>query len=284
MRNFSCRPGSVVDACRACGGATEVVFETTIMGRYSVNFLKCQVCESLQPQSPFWIDESYTAAIAATDTGAMVRNLQCHAAVYAVAAICQVRGRFLDSGGGAGVLCRLLRDHGFDAHLADKYADPVFARAFSIPIDECRAGDFALVSAVEVLEHFEDPAGEIDRLFALRPDVIVATTQLYRGEGRDWWYLSTQTGQHIFFYSEKCLELLARKHGFYYLGADWIHVFSAKPLGLVRRVALRVLLSNAGLGVVRLWLAANMRGRFANRDHVSVCEQLAARQSERPND
>jgi Methyltransferase domain len=254
------------------------------LGRYSVNFLKCQVCESLQSQSPFWIAESYTAAIAATDTGAMVRNLQCHAAVYAVAALCRVRGRFLDAGGGAGVLCRLLRDHGFDAHLADKYSDPVFARAFSIPIDECRAGDFALVSAVEVLEHFEDPAGEIDRLFALRPDVIVAMTQVYRGEGKDWWYLSAQTGQHVFFYSEKCLELLARKHGLYYLCADWIHVFSAKPLGLVRRVALRLLLSNAGLGMVRLWLAARLRGRFANRDHVTACEQLAARQSERPND
>src|ERR1700722_6936912 len=153
MRNLSCRPGGEVDTCRACGGATARAFEATILGRYSVNFLKCQVCESLQPQRPFWIAESYTVAIAATDTGAMVRNLQCHAAVYVVAALCQVRGRLLDSGGGAGVLCRMLRDHGFDAHLSDKHADPVFARAFSIPIDECRAGDFALVSAVEVLEH-----------------------------------------------------------------------------------------------------------------------------------
>jgi len=273
-----------VDTCRACGGATTVVFETTILGRYSVKFLKCQVCESLQPENPFWIGESYTDAIGATDTGAMVRNLQCLAAVYAVSALCRVRGRILDSGGGAGVLCRLLRDYGFDAYLSDKHADPVFARAFSIPIDECRTGDFALVSAVEVLEHFEDPAGEIGRLFALRPDVVVATTEVYRGEGKDWWYLSTQTGQHVFFYSEKCFELLARKRGLYYLGAGWIHVFSAKPLGLVRRVALRLLLSNAGLGMVRLWLAARLRGRFANRDHVVACEQLAARQSERAND
>jgi Methyltransferase domain len=284
MRNLSCHPGSVADSCRGCGGATTVVFETTILGRYSVNFQKCQVCESLQAQKPFWIAESHTVAIAATDTGAMVRNLQCHAAVYAVASLCRVRGRLLDYGGGAGVLCRLLRDHGFDAHLADKHADPVFARAFSVPIDTCRAGDFALVSAVEVLEHFEDPAGEMGRLFALRPDVIVATTQVYRGEGKDWWYLSTQTGQHVFFYSEKCLRLLASKHGFYYLGADWLHVFSAQPLGMCRRAALRLLLSNLGLGMVRLWLAARLRGRFANRDHATACERLAASQSEPPND
>jgi 2-polyprenyl-3-methyl-5-hydroxy-6-metoxy-1,4-benzoquinol methylase len=95
-----------------------MAFEATILGRYSVNYLKCQVCESLQ------------------------------------------RGKFLDSGGGAGVLCRMVRDHGFDTHVSDKHADPLFARAFSLPIGECRTGDFALVSAVEVLEHFEDPAGE----------------------------------------------------------------------------------------------------------------------------
>jgi hypothetical protein len=70
MRNLSCRPGSEVDTCRACGGATAMAFEATILGRYSVNFLKCQVCKSLQPQRPFWIAESYTVAIAATDTGA----------------------------------------------------------------------------------------------------------------------------------------------------------------------------------------------------------------------
>jgi 2-polyprenyl-3-methyl-5-hydroxy-6-metoxy-1,4-benzoquinol methylase len=273
-----------VDACRACGGATTVVFETTILGRYPVNFLKCQVCESLQPKDPFWIAESYSNAIAATDTGAMVRNLQCQAAVYAVAVCCRASGRFLDFGGGAGVLCRLLRDHGFDAFVTDKYAEPVFARAFSISLDECQGGEFALVSAVEVLEHLEDPAREIGRLFALQPDVVVATTQVYQGQGKDWWYLSAQTGQHVFFYSKRCLEQFAQKYGFYYLDADWIHVFSAKPLGMFRRVALRFSLSNLGLGMIRLWLAVRLRGRNANRDHTTLCGQLAARQAERPNE
>ena len=281
---FVFAPGNIVEACRACGGATTVVFETTILGRYPVNFLKCQICESLQPQGVFWLAESYSSAIAATDTGAMVRNLQSQAAVYAVAVCCRIGGRFLDFGGGAGVLCRLLRDHGFDAYVTDRYADPVFARAFSISLEDCRARDFALVSAVEVLEHLENPASEIDWLFALRPDVIVATTQVYRGEGKDWWYLSAQTGQHVFFYSRKCLEQLAHKYGFYYLDAGWIHVFSAKPLGMLRRVALRVSLSNLGLGMIRLWLSVRLRGRNANRDHTTLCEQLAARQVERPNE
>jgi Methyltransferase domain len=276
--------GCLVEACRACGGSTEVAFTTVLLGRHPVRFLKCQACASLQAERPYWIAEAYTAAIAATDTGAMVRNVQCQAAVYAVTVICGVRGKLLDSGGGAGVLCRLLRDHGLDAYVSDKYSDPVFARAYSVPFGECRPGDFGLISAVEVLEHYEQPAAELDQLFALAPQVLVATTQIYRGEGPQWWYLSVQSGQHIFFYSEKCLALLARRHGYHYLGTGWLHVFCAKPIGLLRRAALRFLLSNIGLAIVRLGLTVSLRGGYANRDHTKVCAQLAAQQTERLND
>jgi hypothetical protein len=275
---------SEVDTCRACGAPTSPAFETTVLGRYRVNFLRCHNCESLQSEPPYWLGEAYTSAIAATDTGAMVRNLVSQAAVCVIAAMCRVRGRFLDYGGGAGVLCRMLRDSGFDAYLTDKYSDPVFARAYALSGDECQPGGFALISAVEVLEHYVDPAGEIGRLFALAPQVLVATTQLYAGEGEGWWYLSRQTGQHIFFYSRKCLDLLARRHGYHYLNAGWFHVFSARPIGWIRRGLLRCLLSNVGLGIVRLWQAARLRGHFANQDNARVCAQLEVRQAERSND
>ncbi len=273
-----------MDACRGCGGATLVAFETLILGHHHVKFLCCQDCESLQSEPPHWLGESYTSAIAATDTGAMVRNLVCHAAVYAVAAVWRIRGKLLDCGGGAGVLCRLLRDSGFDAYLSDRYADPVFARAFTVSIDECPTGSFSLISAVEVLEHYEEPAREIGRLFALAPSVVVATTLPYAGEGAEWWYLAKQTGQHVFFYSRKCLRLLARRHRYHYFGAGTFHVFAASRIGWAQRVLLRLLLSDIGLGVVRIWLAASLRGRFANQDSARVCERLAVQQSQRSND
>jgi Methyltransferase domain len=273
-----------VDACRACGGSTAAVFTTTILGRYDVTFLKCGACDSLQSEPPYWLGESYSTAIAATDTGAMVRNLIDCAAVYAVVTLCSVRGRLLDSGGGAGVLCRLLRDHGLDAHVADKFADPVFARAFQVPIDACRAGEFALISAMEVLEHFVDPARELAQLFALAPQILVTSTQIYQGEGKDWWYLSSQSGQHVFFYSTKCLKLLAGQCGYSYLEAGSFQIFSAKPLGVMRRVTLRLCLSNIGLGMIRLWLTITLRGHHANQDHAMVAKQLAAQQAERTDE
>jgi hypothetical protein len=104
-----------VTACRACGGATAVAFVTTVLRHHQVRFFKCLACESLQTEVPNWLQEAYGSAIAATDTGVMVRNLICHALVVVVATVLRVRGRLLDYGGGAGILCRMLRDHGFDA-------------------------------------------------------------------------------------------------------------------------------------------------------------------------
>src|SRR6185437_14647439 len=111
-------------------------------------------------------------------------------------------------------------------HVSDRYADPVFARAFSVSTDACVPGGFALISAMEVLEHYENPGAELDRLFALKPQAVVASTHVYTGQAADWWYLSPQTGQHVFFYSEKCLKWLAQTHGYDYFRAGWIHVFS----------------------------------------------------------
>lgn len=264
------------DVCRACGGPTAAAFASLVLGRHPVRYLRCQQCDSLQTEPPYWLAESYSSAIAATDTGAMVRNLVCQAAVSVVATVCRVHGKLLDWGGGVGVLCRLLRDRGFDAYLSDRYADPELARAFCVAPEECRPNSFALISAMEVLEHYDNPASEVARLFALRPEVLVATTQLYTGQGADWWYLSPQTGQHVFFYSQKCLRLLARQHGYHYFGAGWIHLFSVRPLGAVQRLTLRLLLSNIGLGLVRIWQTASLRGRFANQDSKSVGRQLAA--------
>lgn len=269
------------DVCRACGGPTCAAFESLVLGRHRVEYLRCRNCDSLQTEPPYWLSESYTAAIAATDTGAMVRNLVCHAAVCIIASVCAVRGKLLDWGGGVGVLCRLLRDRGFDAYLSDRYAEPVLAQAFRVSPDECPAGSFALVSAMEVLEHYDDPAAEIARLFALQPQVVVATTETYSGQGQDWWYLAPQTGQHVFFYSRKCLRWLAHKHGYNYFGVRSIHLFSARALRRSQRVLLRIFLSNIGLGLMRIWLAASLRGRFANLDSESVCRQLAAQPPDR---
>lgn len=256
--------------CRLCGGLVSPAFEKTILRRYRVTFYRCQECGSLQSERPYWLEEAYSSAIASADTGAAYRGILCSAAISVIARTLRVRGRFLDYGGGSGLLCRLLRDRGFDAYVSDKYADPVFAKAFVLQAGNLDAHQIALISAIEVFEHCVEPVADLDALFRLKPAVLVATTIVYRGEGPDWWYISEQSGQHIFFYSEKALRFLAVQHGYHYLGFGSFHVFSRLELGWFRRTWLRIGLSQLGLRALTTLFAAIRSARYSDADFGSI--------------
>jgi hypothetical protein len=259
--------------CRLCAGAVEPAFEKTVLGRHRVTYLRCLACGSLQTERPYWLTEAYQSALAGSDTGAVYRSLTCQAAVVVIARALRLNGAFLDYGGGAGLLCRLLRDSGLDAYTSDKYADPVYAQAFAIDPERLASKPIALISAIEVLEHCAEPAAEIGRLFAAHPQALFATTVAYRGQGEDWWYLGATSGQHVFFYSPKALKLLAERHGYDYFGVDSFHVYSRANLGLWQRAALKTGLSKFGLRGMAVWLAATRRARFVTADFHATCGQ-----------
>lgn len=238
-----------------------------MLARYDVRLLLCSVCQSLQTEDPYWLAEAYDDAIARTDTGAVARNLDAHAAIVAAARVLRVRGRLLDFGGGAGLLCRLLRDSGFDAYMCDKFADAIYARHYVLQLDDVAPGSVSLLSAIEVLEHCRTPATELPMLFLKRPEVLFATTFPYEGQGPDWWYLGTQSGQHVFFYSTVALQKVARSHGYHYFGSSYFHVFTLRPISGPRKLMLRALMTSIGLKLVRTWLALTRRPEFFQRDH-----------------
>ena len=260
--------------CRLCGGPSSPAFEATVLDRYKVMYFVCGACKSLQSEDPYWLGDAYDSAIAATDTGAVTRNLICHAAIVAVARVLRIHGRFLDFGGGAGMLCRLLRDSGIDAYVCDRYSDPQYAKAFVMELPQVLDGQLALLSAIEVFEHCAEPAVEIGQLFAKHPRILFATTLPYRGEGRDWWYLGAHAGQHVFFYSPAALANLGAKHGYHYFASGYFHVFSLRPITSWQRAALRLLLSRLGLRIIRVYLAATQRGSYSDADFRMLCAQL----------
>src|SRR4051794_37367158 len=158
--------------CRLCGAATAPAFRATVLGKYDAQYLKCTGCGSLQPADPHWVDEAYrNAARSVFDVGAADRILNTRALTYAVAKLFKVRGKLLDFGGGDGLLCRLLRDVGFDAYTSDKFSEVRYAKGFEAELGP----GFELVSAFEVLEHFTDPAGELGALFAAGPRLLLAS-------------------------------------------------------------------------------------------------------------
>ena len=182
--------------------------------------MTCRECSSLQTEPPYWIDEAYTSSLSILDTGAGQRNLANLAAAYLVSRLLRLND-ILDYGGGDGLLCRLLRDYGINCYVYDKFAAPAYARGFTTP-------NFTrpqMLLAFEVLEHFENPDEEFKNLFTLNPDVLLTSVAIFSGQGSDWWYLTPETGQHLFFYSDKALSMVAARYGYRLLVASGYVLF-----------------------------------------------------------
>ncbi len=225
--------------CALCGGALSKRFDLTVLYKYEVAYLECAQCLSLQTDFPHWIGEAYSQNLSSLDTGAAQRNLHNSAACYVVAKMFGLNNA-VDIGGGDGLLCRLLRDHRINCFVTDKYARPTYAQGFTEP-------DFTtpdLVISFEVLEHFQNPGTDLEELFRLKPKVLLVSTAIYKKQDKDWWYLSPESGQHLFFYSREAIEFIGRKYGYQFVISSGYILFARQGLlGSVKAAVLKVLLN-----------------------------------------
>jgi hypothetical protein len=217
-------------ACSICSGTMESCFTAQVLGKYPANYEVCKNCGFLRVREPHWLGEAYSRAIAAADTGLVMRNiaLACKlaAALYFIGGE-RGEGRYLDAAGGYGMLTRLMRDLGFDFYWADKHCDNLLAPGFeySRSLGACRA-----VTAMEVLEHLTDPATFIEETLAFGDaQTLLFTTELYEGpppQPGAWWYYAFSTGQHIGFFQRRTLEALGARLGLQFTSANGLHIFS----------------------------------------------------------
>ncbi len=256
--------------CRLCDGMLVTRFRRRVLGKYDVAYSRCEQCQSLQTEPPYWLDEAYRENNLSTlDTGAAQRNLQNLAACWSIAKLLGLKN-VLDIGGGDGLLCRLLRDYEINCYVRDRYAKPTYAQGFEHP-------DFAtpeMIVAFEVLEHYPQPRDDLDAIFKQEPNAVLASTGLYTNQGEDWWYLAPEAGQHIFFYSRRALEWVARKYGYELLVSGGYSLFlRTRTFGGIRPALARLLLRSTA----RRWTKALLVMRSADgvwKDHTRQLEHL----------
>jgi len=220
--------------CPICATEMEHCLTAQVLGKYPAQYEVCNACGFLRAHQPYWLDEAYTSAIAAADTGLVMRNisLACKLAgvLYWVAGE-RGDGLYLDAAGGYGMLTRLMRDLGFNFYWSDKYCDNLLAPGFEYSRAQ---GACTAVTAIEVLEHLTDPASFIEETLALSgAQTLLFTTELYEGpppRPDAWWYYSFATGQHIGFFQIRTLEILAVRLGLQFSSANGLHVFSKVPV------------------------------------------------------
>lgn len=196
-------------SCRLCSGRLSTRFKLIILEKYPIQYYQCEQCHSLQTQPVYWLEEAYSKNLSNLDTGAVQRNWHNFYVIYILCHIFKLKN-LLDLGGGDGLLCRSLRDYEINCYVQDEYASPNYAQGFTEP-------DFEnpdLVLAFEVWEHLANPALDLNKFFGKNPKMLLVSTSIYTNQGADWWYLTPESGQHIFFYSQQALENIAKLKGY----------------------------------------------------------------------
>ena len=223
-------------------------FTALILKKHEINYWECISCGSLQTDTPFWLSEAYAHGnLTYLDVGAVQRNINNFSIISLLSRLIDVKN-ILDHGGGDGMLCRSLRDIGLNVYVSDKYASLTYAKGFDNPNFSCPE----LSLAFEVFEHFVNPEIDIDHVFEKCPDFLLVSTVLYGGQDSEWWYLSKETGQHIFFYTRRAMQVIAQKYGYQVLFSS-DYVFFYKSLDFFRRKLIKKILSVKLRRLVRLW-------------------------------
>lgn len=220
--------------CPICSHTMQHVFHAKVLSKYEASYQSCPECGYLKIENPFWLEEAYGEAIARADTGIVTRNIgiACKLAgiLYFVLKL-RSKEPCLDVAGGYGLLTRLMRDIGFNFYWSDVYCKNLVAPGFeySKEPDDC-----CTITAMEVMEHLEDPLPFVEaQLASAGAKNFIFTTQLFEGvppDPRSWWYYTFETGQHIGFFQRKTLEKMAQKLNMHFVSSGGIHLFSQDPV------------------------------------------------------
>ncbi len=93
--------------CKICHHQTKKAFDTKVIYFHKAIFYKCEHCGFLATYNPDWLNEAYTQAINATDTGILIRN-HYFCAITATLSVLFFgkKANILDMGGGVWHPCK----------------------------------------------------------------------------------------------------------------------------------------------------------------------------------
>ncbi|EKE20713.1 MAG: Methyltransferase type 11 [uncultured bacterium] len=218
-----------ISLCKICNSKKNKLFNKNILSKYDVAYFRCSDCGFIQTESPYWLEESYSSAITSLDIGLVNRNIQYSDIVENILyKYFDKNARFLDFAGGYGMFTRIMRDKGFDFYHEDKHCDNLFAKHFEINDLKEEDRKFEIVTAFELMEHIENPFKELDYIFSMTNSFLFSTELVPDENIENWWYLGVEHGQHISFYTKKCLNQIAKKYNKSYYTNGYLHLITDK--------------------------------------------------------
>lgn len=217
--------------CKVCESDSPILFNTKVLDKYNVNYHQCSKCKFIQTEKAYWLDEAYKSAITNLDIGLISRNNYYSIITKnLIFKFFDIKGAFLDYGGGYGMLVRMMRDKGLNFFRQDVYCDNLFSVHFDV--NDTQITKFELVTAFEVFEHLDDPVDELVKMMQYSENILFSTELQPETiiTPDDWWYFIPSTGQHIALYSYESLNALAKKFDLYYYNKNSLHLFTRKKI------------------------------------------------------
>jgi hypothetical protein len=252
---------AVGEQCRACDTPCEPFATALVLGHVDATYQRCPSCGLVMAVRPTWLPEAYSDAIAKLDIGLLDRCQILSSVTAMVLKAERLRGgRFLDWAGGYGTLTRMMRDRGYDFVHTDPMATNIFAAGHEVlelprgdGVDAGDRGRYDLVTAFEVLEHLPDPVAALAPVAGVT-DLLLTTTHLVPDpapQPADWWYYTLDSGQHITFYTQESLAVLAERLGFDgVVTGSFVHLFHRGKVSAATRALVRTPQASYALGLV----------------------------------
>lgn len=194
------------ELCRCCGSEIFEIFKGEIFDK-TITYFECKVCDYVQTECPYWLEQAYQNPINKSDTGILARNYSnLEVVISTLFLLGEIKGKVVDVAGGYGILVRLLRDYGINALWSDPYCENLLAKGF-----EYKIGKVNLVTSFESFEHFINPADELNRILKISNNLLISTEIIPfpTPKQEDWWYYGSDHGQHIGFFRVNTLKKLA---------------------------------------------------------------------------
>lgn len=218
--------------CPVCVSPTCEFGQLKVMGRHQAFYRQCPTCAFIFVAEPVWLGEAYTKPITSSDIGMVDRNVRFSRTIRTVIEVFfDCKGRFLDYGGGPGLLTRMLRDAGYDFFWYDRHCQNLYADGFAADLSSGER--YELLTAAEVFEHLPDPLATVQEMAGLSRNILF-TTQLLPDPPPNpgqWWYYGQEHGQHISFFDRKTLQVMADKLNLHYAtNGHNLHLFSSRPV------------------------------------------------------
>lgn len=218
--------------CKICTSTSSLFSKAVVRGKHDTAYYRCTSCGFIQAEEPYWLDEAYATPINREDIGLVSRNMMLSVITQTViAAFFDLRGKFVDYGGGYGLFVRMMRDKGFDFYLLDKHCENLFSHNFEVT--DSGTDRYELLTSYEVLEHLVDPLSEINNMLKYSNSLLVTTELLPSPPPalERWWYFGLDHGQHVSFYTPQALTAIAKKFDLRLTtNGKNLHLFTRKPI------------------------------------------------------